>query len=419
MVAEVRASTRPARRKRVERFSGFAIASLFFFGVIASPWWSAPAFALRTLEPGAKAPDIELTGLTGEGAKFSTLAGPKGLVVIYWATWSPRSSEILQFTEQELLKYGKMGLNFIAVNADHEEMKAGDLQAVRDKAKELGITLPVFFDKGLVGYDAFGIMSVPTTLILDGSLSLKVAYPGFPSAARTDLPETIDALLGIVREKRPEKSQYLLDHKAKNYALQYYNFGKLLFLSARSPSGELRGGVPQSAIDRLDEAIRRDPDFFRPYLLKAIICHAAKEYPLRDAALDNIRKREFQEPYEHRILALGYLEMGMDDAASDHLRALSALSPRDPAGLFGQVVLSQRRKDAAEAKKTVAALSAIPAAKEVLGEEVSALFTPDGAVKPGAERAVRDTLERLLEIEKKPMETIRSGTLVRSEDVGK
>ena len=156
----------------------------------------------------------------------------------------------------------------------------------------------------------------------------------------------------------PEKAQYLLDHKPKNHALQYYNLGKRLFLSARSPSGELRGGVPDSAIDRLNEAIRRDPDFFRPYLLKAIIYHAAKEHALRDSALDNIRKREFQEPYEHRVLALGYLDMGMDNNASDHLKALFALSPGDPAGLFGQAVLSQRRKDAAGAKKAVAALAA-------------------------------------------------------------
>jgi len=397
----------------------FVLAASFSLCAIGSPWWTASAFALRTLEQGAKAPDMDLTKLDGGEAKLSSLVGGKGLVVIYWATWSSRSPAILQFAEQELRKYEKQGMNVIAVNADHQEMKAGDVQAVRDKVRELGLTLPVFLDRGLVGYNALGIISTPTTLILDRSLSLKEAYPGFPSVARTDIPERIDAVLGIVRSSRPEKAQYLLDHKPKNHALQYYNLGKRMFLSARSPSGELRGGVPDQAIDRLNEAVKRDPDFFRPYLLKAIIYNAAKEYPLRDAALDNIRKREFQEPYEHRILALGYLEMGMNDNAADHLKALFALSPQDPAGLFGQALLSQRRKDAAGAKKAVAALSANPASKEVLGEEVPALFTPDGAVKPGAERAVRDTLDRLLEIEKKPMGMIRSDAPVSAEDVNR
>lgn len=403
----------------MRRFPRIFLAASFSLCVFGSPWWGASAFALRTLEQGAKAPDIDLTKLDGGDVKLSSLVGEKGLVLIYWATWSSRSPAILQFAEQELRRYEKFGMNVVAVNADHQEMKAEDIQAVRDKVKELGLTLPVFLDKGLAGYNALGIISTPTTLLLDRSLSLKEAYPGFPSVARTDIPERIDAVLGIVREKRPEKAQYLLDHKPKNHALQYYNLGKRIFLNARSPSGELRGGVPQSAIDRLDEAIKRDPDFFRPYLLKAIIYNAAKESPQRDAALGNIRKREFQEPYEHRILALGYLEMGMNDNAADHLKALFALSPQDPAGLFGQAVLSQRRRDAAGAKKAVAALSANPASKEVLGEDVSALFTPDGAVKPGAELAVRDTLDRLLEIEKKPMGAIRSDAPVQAEDVNK
>ena len=379
----------------------------------ASPWWSASAFALRTLEQGAKAPDIELMGVNGEGAKLSSLVGPKGLVVVYWATWSARSPGILLFADKELRKYEASGMRVIAVNADHQEMKTEDFQAVRDLVRDLGLTLPVFHDKGLVGYNALGIISVPTTLILDNALSLREAYPGYPSVAKTDLPEKIDAVLGIVREKRPEKAQYLLDHTPKNHALQYYNLGKRLFLSARSPSGELRGGVPDSAIDRLNEAIRRDPDFFRPYLLKAIIYHAAKENALRDSALDNIRKREFQEPYEHRVLALGYLEMGMDNNASDHLKALFSLAADDPAGLFGQTLLSQRRKDAAAARKAAAALLANPKSREALGEDPAALFTPDGGVKPGAERAVRNTLERLLDVEKIGQGMIRSDAPVQ------
>lgn len=386
---------------------------------IASPWWSASAFALRTLELGAKAPDIELAGVNGEGARLSSLVGAKGLVVVYWATWSARSPGILLFAEKELRKYEASGMKVITVNADHQEMKTGDLQAVRDLVSDLGLTLPVFYDKGLVGYNALGIISVPTTLILDNTLSLREAYPGFPSVAKDDIPERIEAFLGIVREKRAESAQYLLDHKTKNHALQYYNLGKRLFLSARSPSGELRGGVPESAIDRLNEAIRRDPDFFRPYLLKAIIYHAAKEAALRDSALDNIRKREFQEPYEHRVLALGFLEMGMDNNASDYLKLLFSLVPDDPAGKFGQTLLSVRRKDAAGAKKSATALLKNPKSREVLGEDPAALFTPEGVTKPGAERAVRNTLERLLDIEKKGQGMIRSDAPVTTEDVDK
>ncbi len=398
------------------RFLKRFLSAAVCLAAIASPWWSASAFALRGIEVGGKVPDMELSGINVEGGKLSSFAGPKGLVVVYWATWSARSPAILRFAEKELRRYGKLGLNVIAVNADHEGMTAEDLAAVREKVKELGLTLPVLHDKGLVGYNAIGIISTPTTLILDNTLAARDAYPGFPSVAKDDIPERIDAFLGIVREKRAESAQYLLDHKSKNYALQYYNLGKRLFLTARSPSGELRGGVPQSAIDRLDEAIRRDPDFFRPYLLKAIIYHAAGSRALRDSALDNIRKREFQEPYEHRVLALGYLEMGMYDNASDHLKLLFALVPDDPAGLFGRTLLSIRRKDAAGAKESATALLVNPKSREILGEDPAALFTPEGGVRPGAERAVRNTLERLLDIEKKGQGMIRSDAPVKAEE---
>ena len=395
------------------RFLKRCLSAAVCLSAIASPLWSASAFALRGIEAGGRVPDFELSGVTGEGGKLSSYSGPRGLVVVYWATWSSRSPAVLRFADNELRRYGKLGLNVIAVNADHQEMKAEDFAAVRKMVKELGLALPVLHDKGLVGYNAIGVISTPTTLILDNTLVVKDVYPGFPSVAKDDIPERIDAFLGIVREKRPESARYLLDHRPKNHALQYYNFGKRLFLMARSPSGELRGGVPQNAIDRLDEAIRRDPDFFRPYLLKAIIYHAAGERALRDSALDNFRKREFDEPYEHRVLALGYLEMGMDDKASDQLRLLFALLPDDPAGLFGRALLSVRRKDATEARKSAEALFANPKSKEALGEDPARVFTSGGAVKPGAERAVRNTVERLLDIEKKGQGMIRPGAPVQ------
>ena len=90
------------------KFLKWCLSAAVCLTAIASPWWSASAFALRTLEQGAKAPDIELMGVNGEGAKLSSLVGAKGLVVVYWATWSSRSPAILQFAEQELRKYEKV-----------------------------------------------------------------------------------------------------------------------------------------------------------------------------------------------------------------------------------------------------------------------------------------------------------------------
>lgn len=361
---------------------------------------SASSFALRNMEKGAKVPDLEYTGVTGAGGKLSSFTGEKGMIVIYWATWSSRSPAILEFAEKNLRKYEKLGLTLLAVNADHELMRTEDVAEVKAKAAEAGISFPVVQDTMLKGYNAIGIISMPTTLILDKSLTVVDAYPGFPSVARDDIPERIDAFLGIKREKRPEseKVRYLLDHKPKNYALQYYNLGRQMFLLERLPSGELKG-VPETAIERLDEAIRRDPDFFRPYLLKAIILTLAKGDGRREAALQELGKKDFQEVFERRVIGFGYLYLGMDDLAGDQFRVLAGLLPDDPGVLFGQAVAAARRNDGPAAKKALDALRGKPSAAE-LGFDPAVFIDAAGALKAGTEKELRRAVGVLLEIER-------------------
>jgi peroxiredoxin len=259
------------------------------------------ASALRGLEKGATLPDIELSGVTGEGGKLSRFVGPRGLVVIYWATWSSRSSELLAFAEKDLRRYEKSGLNFIAINADHAEMPAEQVAAAKAFAAGAGVTFPVVIDPGLRGYNEIGIISVPTIIVLDNAMKVVEAYPGFPSVARDEIPEHLDAFLGIPRAKRPEATEYLLAHIPKNHALQYHNLGKRLFMTARTGKG-LLPVVPENAIEKFDEALRRDPDFLDPLLFKAIVFNEAKAFDRRDAAVVELSKRGLRDEHERGLV---------------------------------------------------------------------------------------------------------------------
>jgi hypothetical protein len=281
-------------------------------------------------------------------------------------------------------------------------MRREEIEAVKGKATEMALSFPVMLDAGLEGYNEIGIITVPTTLILDGDLKIVDVYPGFPSIARDDIPDRIDAFLGIEKKKRPEKTQYLLDHKPKNHALQYYNLGKTLFVFARSPSGRLRN-VPENAIERLD----------RPYLLKTIIFDMAGDEGRRDAVLTELAQKDFQEVYERRILGFGYLYLGMDNVASDFFLKLSSQIPEDPGVLFGQAVSSAKRGDGASARKALDTLRRNPRAAEDLGFDFAPFFTDSGDLAPGSEEDLRLILERLLEIEKKSQGTIRKDAPVQ------
>jgi peroxiredoxin len=268
--------------------------------VLALLFASGTAFALRGLERGTKVPDLDLVGVTGGGGKLSGFSGPRGLVVLYWATWSSRSVELLAFAEKELRRYEAHGLRFVAVDADHAEMPGEAIATVRSIAGSAGVTFPVVLDPGLRGYNEIGIISVPTVLVLDNALRVVEAYPGFPSVARDEIPERLDAFLGIPRRQRPEATEYLLAHTPKNHALQYFNLGKRLFHTARTGKG-LLPVVPENAIEKLDEAIRRDPEYLDPRLLKAVIFQEAKDYRRRDEALRELAKRGLRDDHERKL----------------------------------------------------------------------------------------------------------------------
>jgi hypothetical protein len=344
----------PDRREAGLRGRNLEIVAVLCGWILIMPL-SAESFALRGLDKGDSVPDMEFMGITAESGKLSSFSGGKGLIVIYWATWSSRSPMILEFAEKELRRYEEHGVKLLAINADHQEMRREEIEAVKGKATEMALSK-----------------------IVD-------LYPGFPSIARDDIPDRIDAFLGIEKKKRPEKSQYLLDHKPKNHALQYYNLGKMMFTFARSPSGDLKG-APESAIERLDEAIRRDPDFFRPYLLKTIIFDMAGDEGRRDAVLTEL---------------------------SEHFATLLAQVPDDPGVLFGQAVSSAKRGDGASARKALDALRKNPRAAEDLGFDFAPLFTDSGDLAPGSEGDLRLILERLLEIKKKSQGTIRKDAPVQ------
>ncbi len=258
------------------------------------------AFALRGMEKGAQLPDIDLVGISGEGGKLSQFSGEKGLVVIYWATWSSRSADLLSFAEKDLKRYEESGLKFIAINADHAEMPGESIALVKSTAEGAGVTFPVVLDPGLRGYNDIGIISVPTIIVIDNALRVVEAYPGFPSVARDEIPEHLDAFLGIQRAKRSDATEYLLAHTPKNHAMQYYNLGKRLFAMARTSKG-LLPVVPENVIEKFDEAIRRDPDYLDPLLLKAIVYNEAKAFGKRDDTLRELARRGLVDEHEKKL----------------------------------------------------------------------------------------------------------------------
>ena len=122
-------------------------------------------------------------------------AGPKGLVVFFWAGWSERSLEELKRLDAAQKEMRDHGVGVVAVNADGAG--ASGTATAKDKPSALGVTLPVVVDEGLKLFNAYGVVSVPSTALLNEKGELAFFLAGYSHEQREDLFDAIDRLAGV------------------------------------------------------------------------------------------------------------------------------------------------------------------------------------------------------------------------------
>src|ERR1051325_8340885 len=90
---------------------------------------------------GDRAPSLSLTPLGGDSVSLARLRGRPVLVNI-WATWCGPCRDEIPYLEQVYTAYHARGLELAGVSIDF----AGQEPAVKDFAKELGMTYPIWLD---------------------------------------------------------------------------------------------------------------------------------------------------------------------------------------------------------------------------------------------------------------------------------
>lgn len=93
-----------------------------------TPTPAAPVSPAATspLAIGSTASDFELRDIKGGRVSLSSLSG-KPLVLVFWATWSGPSKEVLPRLQDWHDKYKGQGLTVLAINATEDGVKAGKL----------------------------------------------------------------------------------------------------------------------------------------------------------------------------------------------------------------------------------------------------------------------------------------------------
>lgn len=152
--------------------------------------------ALESLHAGMKGPDISLKGMDGQTKEFADVKGEKLTILLFWSTWSTNSEKALKQMEQLYNKYKGEGLSVVAIDVDGQEITKETLAQIKAKLDSLKIDLPVSIDYGLVAFHDYGVIAVPSTVILDKNRVIKYELPGFPIIGSEEMADYIASNFG-------------------------------------------------------------------------------------------------------------------------------------------------------------------------------------------------------------------------------
>jgi tetratricopeptide (TPR) repeat protein len=126
----------------------------------------------------------------------------------------------------------KSGLEIFGIYTpvDDKDIPESELAKVQNLVKVNKIKFPVLIDKGFEMFREYGIIAMPTTVMVNKTGKIKFIYPSFPIAAQQLFTERIKELIGVAdvaQKKEGEKEEGPDSHSNRlyHYALQMYKKG--------------------------------------------------------------------------------------------------------------------------------------------------------------------------------------------------
>jgi len=255
---------------------------------------------------GSPVPLPSLIDLQGAPRSAREYAGARGLVLLFWAGWSERSIEQLHQFDAAASDLKGRGVGVVAVNVERHDARDADVAALRDRIARLGVHVPVLIDNGLKMFQAYGVVAVPSTAMVDGSGKLTYFAYGYSHGQRVDLFDALDRLAGIERP-RPEPP------RATAAAIRRLQFGRL----------QLSQGHVDAARSTFAVAAEADQTFADPLVELAALALDDRDLPQARTLLDRAAVLERANAGVRRESArLAFLESGL--AAQDAIRAAAA-----------------------------------------------------------------------------------------------
>jgi tetratricopeptide (TPR) repeat protein len=228
----------------------------FVFFWLACLCFASPAAALEGLQVGMNAPLIKLKDLQGKEVALAEQREANAVVVVFWATWSDNSGPMLERLDKLYRKHNREKFRVLAVNVEKQQPDGQDMAEIKRMVARFGLSFPVLLDEGLKTFREYGVVAVPSTVVVDKQGVIRGEMASFPLAQREELFELVEALAeNRDVPKREEKTGYQPEPKA----VRYYNLARAMVNRGMSDAGD----------EELKKSIAADPKFVLPLLLLA------------------------------------------------------------------------------------------------------------------------------------------------------
>lgn len=324
--------------------------------------------AFKHVVVGEAPPAFKLKDLGGKEVASGDLYGKGTVAVVFWATWSPRSADVLRDLEALRTELGPDTFSIVTLNCEHPAISAADRELIAGQAKQLGLTGPVLVDDGLIAFNDYGAVALPSTLVVGTDGKVAFALSGYPTTMRQDLSDGIRRAAGLPTEA---SEQVVAEYVPKNHALMYYNLGRRLaekgqdekaegqfatavekdpdFKKVRVELGLLykRTGRPERALEEFRRAKEIDPKDHEALYQVAAVTLLAKDFPGAEKLFAELHE-EFPEREEIALgLAVAQKYQGRDADFAKTREAAAKLFPADPRYLYELGGVAEGQQDLA------------------------------------------------------------------------
>lgn len=252
----------------------FIIASLFLM--------PADSGALIGLDEGDLPKEIKLKDLNGVPVNITKYFGKKPVIIVFWEknmskSFINYSLDVMRFLNGQYEKYHESkGLEVFGIYTPEEDkdIPPAEFDTVRSIVRMNDIKFPVLMDSGFEMFREYGVVALPSTIMIGKNGKIEFIYPSFPLSAQKIFSENVEELVGIVRPVvKAAKEEKGADTKASrlyHYALQMYKRGLL-----------------EQALSPLKKSMALEPDVSRSHNLMGIILWKSGDF---DGAVNEFKE---------------------------------------------------------------------------------------------------------------------------------